>query len=80
MVIGMYPYPVPVLSKPGIPYFRSHVLCTSSSKLCTQYLRYDVQLQAMASTEIFGISVLISDHDCDKQPSYEYCGEGTKRV
>jgi len=32
---------------------------------------------AVASTKLFGISVLVSDHDCDKQPSYEYCGEGT---
>jgi len=22
-------------------------------------------------------SVLVSDHDCDRQPSYEHCGEGT---
>ena len=32
--------------------------------------------------KIFGISVLVSDHDCDNQPSYDYeyciCGEGTK--
>jgi len=34
--------------------------------------------RAVASAEIFGISVLVSDHDCDKQPSYEYCGERTK--
>ena len=33
---------------------------------------------AVASAEIFGISVLVSDNDCDRQPSYEYCGEGTK--
>jgi len=33
---------------------------------------------AVASAEIFGISILVSDHDCDKQPSYEYCGERTK--
>jgi len=32
----------------------------------------------VVSTEIFGISVLVSDHDCDEQPSYEYCGEETK--
>jgi len=32
----------------------------------------------VASIKIFRISVLVSDHDCDKQPSYEYCGEGTK--
>ena len=34
-------------------------------------------LQWRAHADIFGISVLVSDHDCDKQPSYEYCGEGT---
>jgi len=33
---------------------------------------------AVASAEIFAIGVLVSDSDCDKQPSYEYCGEGTK--
>ena len=32
----------------------------------------------VANTGIFGISALVSDHDCDKQPSYEYCGERTK--
>ena len=31
-----------------------------------------------ASTGIFGIGVLLCDNDCDKQPSYEYCGEGTE--
>jgi len=33
---------------------------------------------AVAVTEIFGISVLVSDRDCDEQPSYEFCGEGTQ--
>ena len=33
---------------------------------------------AVTSTGISGISVLVSDHDCDEQPSYEYCGEGTQ--
>jgi len=33
---------------------------------------------SVASTKIFEISVLVSDHDCDKQPSCEYCEEGTK--
>ena len=32
----------------------------------------------VVGTKIFGISVLVSDHDCEKQSSYEYCGEGTK--
>ena len=32
----------------------------------------------MASTEIFGISVLVNDNDCVKQPSYVYCREGTE--
>jgi len=32
----------------------------------------------MATTKIFGVIVWVSDNDCDKQPSYEYCGEGTK--
>jgi len=32
----------------------------------------------VARTKIFGISVSVSDYDRDKQPSYEYCGEGTK--
>jgi len=36
------------------------------------------KLNPVASTKIFGISVLVSDHDCDKQPSYEYCGEEAK--
>ena len=42
------PYPstsetmYPVLSKPGTLQSRNHVLCTPSSKLCTQYLRYHV--------------------------------------
>jgi len=31
-----------------------------------------------SSTEIFGICVLVSDNDCDKQPSYQCCGEGTQ--
>ena len=31
----------------------------------------------MVSAEIFGISFLVSYHDCDKQTSYEYCEEGT---
>ena len=26
------------------------------------------------STEIFGISVLVSHNGCDRQPGYEYCG------
>jgi len=32
----------------------------------------------VASAEIFAISVLVGGNDCDKQPSYEYCGEGNK--
>jgi len=35
----------------------------SATKLCV----------SVASTKIFGTSVMVSDHDCDKQPSYEYC-------
>jgi len=34
--------------------------------------------RSVANAEIFGISVLVSDNDCDRQPSYEYCGEGTR--
>jgi len=34
--------------------------------------------RSAASVEVFGISVLVSDSDCDKQPSYEYCIEGTE--
>ena len=37
-----------------------------------------VLCNTVANTKIFGISDLVSDHDCDKQPSSEYCGEGTK--
>jgi len=33
---------------------------------------------AVVRTKIFGISVLVGEHDCDKQPSYEYCEEGIK--
>jgi len=33
-------YPVPL--EPWTPYSRNHVLCTPSSKLCTQYFRYHV--------------------------------------
>ena len=36
------------------------------------------ETKSVASTEIFRISVLVSDNDCNKQPKYEYCGEGTK--
>jgi len=37
-----------------------------------------VVVVAVASTKIFGISVVVSDQDCDKQPRcYEYRGEGT---
>ena len=32
----------------------------------------------VASAEVFAISVLVGGNDCDKQPSYEYCGEGNK--
>ena len=35
-------------------------------------------MTAVVSTELFGVSVLVSYNDCDKQPSYEYCREGTK--
>ena len=33
---------------------------------------------AVASTEIFEISALVSDNDRDKEPSYNCCGEGTE--
>jgi len=37
---------------------------------------YAVDTKTVASMEIFQISVLVSGNDYDKQPSYEYCGEG----
>ena len=33
---------------------------------------------AVGSAKILGISVLVSDNGCDKQPSYDCCGAGTK--
>ena len=36
--------------------------------------------RTVASTKIFGISVLVNEHDCDKQPSFEYCGGGNQVV
>ena len=35
-------------------------------------------LCTVVRTEIFGISVLVSDNDCDKQSSYKDSGEVTK--
>lgn len=35
---------------------------------------------AMSSTKIFGISVPVSDHDWDKQPSYEHGGGGFRII
>jgi len=37
-----------------------------------------VLCNTVVNTKIFGISVLASGHDCDKQPSYEFCEEGNK--
>jgi len=34
----------------------------------------------MSSTKIFGISVPVSDHDWDKQPSYEHGGGGFRII
>jgi len=48
------------------------IICIVSQ---AQSVKHTYNTVTVASTTKFGISVLVSGNDCDKQPSYEYCGE-----